>query len=149
MASMMLCLDVFSSLSINLSIASKLAMQTSHSFGSALAFAASPVASSPGRRAADMQYVTLAGRNAFSCATRVPALNAALTELNKENVEVDWVAVAGTACALDIFPAAGARSSSASADASVRAVTSQKATSGGSHCAPLPRPCRASVMYTV
>lgn len=62
--------------------------------------AASPVASSPGRRAADMQYVTLAGRNAFSCATRVPALNAALTELNKENVEVDWVAVAGTAWVL-------------------------------------------------
>ena len=46
MASMMLCLDVFSSLSINLSIASKLAMHTSHSFGSALALAASPVASS-------------------------------------------------------------------------------------------------------
>ena len=46
MASMMLCFDVFSSLSINLSIASKLAMQTSHSFGSALALAASPVASS-------------------------------------------------------------------------------------------------------
>ena len=45
MASMMDCFDVFSSLSINLSMASRLAMQTSHSFGSALAFAAAAVAS--------------------------------------------------------------------------------------------------------
>ena len=46
MASMMLCFDVFSSLSMSLSMASRLAMQTSHSFGSALALAASAVASS-------------------------------------------------------------------------------------------------------
>ena len=46
MASMMLCLDVFSSLSMSLSIASRLAMQTSHSLGSALALAASAVANS-------------------------------------------------------------------------------------------------------
>ena len=45
----------------------------------------------------ELQFVAVAGRNAFSCTTRVPALNAALAELNRHNEEVNWVALAGTA----------------------------------------------------
>merc|ERR1719409_2435245 len=64
---MMLCLDVFSSLSMSLSIASRLAIQTSHPLGSALAFAASPMASSARHSSVrrsivlGMLYLTISG----------------------------------------------------------------------------------------
>ena len=75
MASMMDCFDVFSSLSMSLSIASRLAIQTSHSLGSALAFAASPMASSARHSSVrrsivlGMLYLTISGVVANETAT--------------------------------------------------------------------------------